>query len=85
MLLVHHFELGNCFLGLIDALLAEVALAVNSSCMFSIILTSYIIVCTYELLHDFKFFLMGASLLMHLLEIGSILVVSGLHFTTIIE
>ena len=75
MFLVHHFELGYSFIGLIDALPAEVALTVDPSSILCIVLSlTPHIVCTHELLHDFIVFLMSTSLWMHLLVVGSMLV-----------
>ena len=87
MLLVNHFELRDGFLGLVDALLAEVALPVYPSCFLSIVLSlAPHIVCSHELLHDFiVILLLSTSLLIHFFEIGSVLVKSGLSIASIIK
>ena len=85
MFLVHHFELGYSFIGLVDALPAEVALTVDPSRILCIVLSlTPHIVCAHELLHDFIVFLMSTSLWMHLLEVGSMLVESCLSVARII-
>ena len=93
VLLVHHFELRDGFLGLVDPLFAEVALPVDPAC----VLTSEVslapqaklkclrVVSTNQLLHDGIVFLMRTSLWMHLLKVGSILVESGLSVPSFIQ
>ena len=87
MLLVHHFELWDGFLGLVETLLAEVTLPVDPPFLSIVLSFTPHIVWSHELLHDFIVFLllMCTSLWMHLLEIVSVLIESGLSVASFIK